>query len=190
VCTLRAVLLDVRVLRASFKLRDGTVRAVTGVDFEVRRGEILGRVGESGCGKSVTSLTIMRLLSPPGIVEGGEVIFDGEDVLKMPESKMRDIRGDRTSMIFQQPSSALNPVLSVGYQIGEVLQTHRNMKGKAARERSLEPLRMVGIPDPERRLAAYPHEMSGGMAQRVMIAMALACEPESLLAEPRTTGLA
>ena len=183
------VLLDVRGLRTSFKLRDGTVRAVTGVDFEVRRGEILGLVGESGCGKSVTSLSIMRLLSPPGIVEEGEVIFDGEDLLKMPESKMRDIRGDRISMIFQQPSSALNPVLSVGYQIGEVLETHRNMKGKAARERSLELLRMVGIPDPERRLAAYPHEMSGGMAQRVMIAMALACEPELLIADEPTTAL-
>jgi oligopeptide/dipeptide ABC transporter ATP-binding protein len=183
------VLLDVRGLRTSFKLREGTVRAVTGVDFQVRRGEILGLVGESGCGKSVTSLSIMRLLSPPGVVEGGEVIFDGEDLLKLQESKMRDIRGNRISMVFQQPTSSLNPVLNVGYQIGEVLETHRHMKRNAARERSLELLRMVGIPDPERRLSAYPHEMSGGMAQRVMIAMALACEPELLIADEPTTAL-
>jgi oligopeptide/dipeptide ABC transporter ATP-binding protein len=183
------VLLDVKGLRTSFKLREGTVRAVTGVDFQIRRGEILGLVGESGCGKSVTSLSVMRLLSAPGVVEGGEVIFDGEDLLKLTESKMRDIRGNRISMIFQQPSSSLNPVLTVGYQIGEVLETHRNMKRKAAKERSLELLRMVGIPDPERRLGAFPHEMSGGMAQRVMIAMALACEPELLIADEPTTAL-
>jgi peptide/nickel transport system ATP-binding protein len=183
------VLLDVRGLRTSFKLREGKVRAVTGVDFQVRRGEILGLVGESGCGKSVTSLSIMRLVAPPGVVEEGEVIFDGQDLLKIPEREMRDIRGDRISTIFQQPTSSLNPVLTVGYQIGEVLETHRNMKRKAANVRALELLRMVGIPDPERRLQAYPHEMSGGMAQRVMIAMALACEPELLIADEPTTAL-
>jgi oligopeptide/dipeptide ABC transporter ATP-binding protein len=183
------VLLDVRGLRTSFYTRAGVVRAVTGIDFQVRRGEILGLVGESGCGKSVTSLSIMQLVAPPGKVEAGEVIFDGQDLLKMQERDMRGLRGNRISMIFQQPTSALNPVMTVGAQIGEVLQIHRDMKKNAARDRALEMLRMVGIPDPERRLAAYPHEMSGGMAQRVMIAMALACEPELLIADEPTTAL-
>jgi oligopeptide/dipeptide ABC transporter ATP-binding protein len=183
------VLLEVRGLRTSFKLREGTVRAVTGVDFAVRRGEILGLVGESGCGKSVTSLSIMRLIAEPGVIDGGEVIFDGQDLLERSETEMREIRGDRISMIFQQPTSSLNPVLNVGYQIGEVLETHRGMKRKAAQERALELMRMVGIPDPKRRMSAYPHEMSGGMAQRVMIAMALACEPELLIADEPTTAL-
>ena len=183
------VLLDVRGLRTSFRLREGTVRAVTGVDFSVRRGEILGLVGESGCGKSVTSLSIMRLVAPPGVIEQGEVIFDGQDLLKKNDSQMRDIRGNRISMIFQQPTSSLNPVINVGRQIAEVLEAHRGMKSKAARDRALEMMRMVGIPDPQRRLTAYPHEMSGGMAQRVMIAMALACEPELLIADEPTTAL-
>jgi oligopeptide/dipeptide ABC transporter ATP-binding protein len=183
------VLLDVRGLRTSFRLREGTVRAVTGVDFAVRRGEILGLVGESGCGKSVSSLSVMGLVAPPGVIEAGEVLFDGQDLRKVEESKMRAIRGNRISMIFQQPTSSLNPVMNVGHQIGEVLEAHRNMKRKAARERALEMMRMVGIPDPKRRLASYPHEMSGGMAQRVMIAMALACEPELLIADEPTTAL-
>jgi peptide/nickel transport system ATP-binding protein len=182
-------LLEVRDLRTSFKTADGVVRAVTGVDFSVRRGEILGLVGESGCGKSVTSLSIMRLIAPPGRIEAGEVVFDGQDLLKIPEPKMRSIRGNRISMIFQQPTSALNPVLDVGFQVGEVLETHRAMKRKAARSRALELLRMVGIADPERRLNAFPHETSGGMAQRIMIAMALACEPELLIADEPTTAL-
>jgi peptide/nickel transport system ATP-binding protein len=182
-------LLEVRDLRTSFRTTDGTVRAVTGVDFSVRRGEILGLVGESGCGKSVTSLSIMRLIAPPGRIESGEVVFDGQDLLKLPEAKMRSIRGNRISMIFQQPTSALNPVLDVGFQVGEVLETHRAMKRKAARNRALELLRMVGIADPERRLNAFPHETSGGMAQRIMIAMALACEPELLIADEPTTAL-
>jgi peptide/nickel transport system ATP-binding protein len=183
------VLLDVRGLQTSFHLRDGTVRAVTGVDFSVRRGEIVGLVGESGCGKSVTSLSILRLVAPPGQVEAGEVIFDGQDLLQVSERRMRDIRGNRISMIFQQPTSSLNPVLNVGFQVGEVLEAHRNMKRKAARERALEMLRLVGIPDPQRRLSAFPHELSGGMAQRVMIAMALACEPELIIADEPTTAL-
>ena len=183
------VLLDVRGLKTSFRLREGTVRAVTGVDFSVRRGEILGLVGESGCGKSVTSLSIMGLISSPGEIEAGEVVFDGQDLLKLDDKSMRSIRGNRISMIFQQPTSSLNPVLNVGYQIGEVLEAHRNMKRKAARERALELMQMVGIPDPKRRLNSYPHEMSGGMAQRVMIAMALACEPELLIADEPTTAL-
>jgi oligopeptide/dipeptide ABC transporter ATP-binding protein len=183
------VLLDVRNLKTSFRLREGTVKAVTGVNFSVRRGEILGLVGESGCGKSVSSLSIMRLVAPPGVIEDGEVVFDGKDLLKIEDKEMREIRGNRISMIFQQPTSSLNPVLKVGRQIGEVLEIHRDMKKKAAQDRALEMMRMVGIPDPKRRLDAYPHEMSGGMAQRVMIAMALACEPELLIADEPTTAL-
>ena len=183
------VLLEVRDLKTSFYTGDGVVRAVTGVDFEVRRGEILGLVGESGCGKSVTSLSIMGLIARPGRIESGEVIFDGQNLRKLNDRQMRDIRGNRISMIFQQPTSSLNPVMRVGEQIGEVLEAHRGMKRKAARERALEMLRMVGIPDPKRRLRSYPFEMSGGMAQRVMIAMALACEPELLIADEPTTAL-
>jgi peptide/nickel transport system ATP-binding protein len=183
------LLLDVHGLRTSFHTTDGVVRAVDGIDFQVRRGEVMGLVGESGCGKSVTSLSIMRLVAPPGRVEGGEVIFDGRDLLKLSRREMRDLRGERISMIFQQPTSSLNPVYDVGMQLGEVLELHRNMKRPAARNRALELLRMVGIPDPQRRLDAFPHELSGGMAQRVMIAMALACEPELLIADEPTTAL-
>jgi peptide/nickel transport system ATP-binding protein len=182
-------LLEVTGLRTSFYTRDGVVRAVDGIDFQVDRGEIMGLVGESGCGKSVTSLSILRLVSKPGRIEAGEVVFDGQDLLKLTDDQMRRIRGDRISMIFQQPTSSLNPVWDVGRQIEEVLRIHRGMKGKAARGRALELLRMVGIPDPERRLKNYPHEMSGGMAQRIMIAMALACEPELLIADEPTTAL-
>jgi peptide/nickel transport system ATP-binding protein len=182
-------LLDVKGLRTSFHTRDGIVRAVDGIDFDVRRGEIMGLVGESGCGKSVTSLSIMRLVAPPGRIEAGQIMFDGRDLLKIRDDEMRRLRGDRISMIFQQPTSSLNPVWDVGRQIAEVLELHRGMKGKAARGRALDLLRIVGIPDPARRLAAYPHEMSGGMAQRVMIAMALACEPELLIADEPTTAL-
>ena len=182
-------LLEVRGLRTSFHTRDGVVRAVDGIDFHVDRGEIMGLVGESGCGKSVTSLSILRLVAPPGRIEDGEVLFDGEDLLKLSQERMRDLRGDSISMIFQQPTSSLNPVMDVGFQLGEVLEIHRRMKRRVARDRALEMLRMVGIPDPKRRLDAYPHEMSGGMAQRVMIAMALACEPELLIADEPTTAL-
>jgi oligopeptide/dipeptide ABC transporter ATP-binding protein len=182
-------LLDVRGLRTSFHTRDGIVRAVDGIDFHVDRGEIVGLVGESGCGKSVTSLSIMRLVAAPGRVEAGEVVFDGTDLLKIRSDEMRRIRGNRISMIFQQPQSSLNPVWTVGRQIGEVLELHRNMTRKTASGRVIELLRLVGIPDPERRVKAYPHELSGGMAQRVMIAMALACEPELLIADEPTTAL-
>ncbi len=183
------LLLEVRDLRTSFHTTDGVVRAVDGIDFHVRRGEVMGLVGESGCGKSVTSLSIMRLVAAPGRVEGGEVIFDGQDLLKLSQREMRELRGERISMIFQQPTSSLNPVYDVGMQLGEVLELHRNLKRPAARRRALELLRMVGIPDPARRLDAFPHELSGGMAQRVMIAMALACEPELLIADEPTTAL-
>jgi oligopeptide/dipeptide ABC transporter ATP-binding protein len=182
-------LLEVKGLRTSFFTRDGIVRAVDGIDFHVDRGEIMGLVGESGCGKSVTSLSIMRLVAKPGRIEGGEVIFDGQDLLKLSDDDMRRIRGDRISMIFQQPTSSLNPVWDVGRQIEEVLRIHRGMKGKIAHSRAEELLKMVGIPDPARRLKNFPHEMSGGMAQRVMIAMALACEPELLIADEPTTAL-
>jgi len=182
-------LLEVKGLRTSFYTRDGVVRAVDGIDFHVDRGEIMGLVGESGCGKSVTSLSLLRLIPPPGRIEAGQIIFDGRNLLDLPGEEMRKIRGDRISMIFQQPTSSLNPVWDVGRQIAEVLELHRNMKGKAARARALDLLKMVGIPDPQRRLDSYPHEMSGGMAQRVMIAMALACEPELLIADEPTTAL-
>ncbi len=182
-------LLEVRGLRTSFYTRDGVVRAVDGIDFHVDRGEVLGLVGESGCGKSVTSLSILRLVAKPGRIEAGQVVFDGRDLLTLPADEMRRIRGDKIAMIFQQPTSSLNPVWDVGRQIAEVLEIHRNMKRSVARERALELLKMVGIPDPERRLRSYPHEMSGGMAQRVMIAMALACEPDLLIADEPTTAL-
>ena len=182
-------LLEVKGLRTSFFTRDGVVRAVDGIDFTVDRGEIMGLVGESGCGKSVTSLSIMRLVGKPGRIEGGSVLFDGQDLLTLRDEAMRKIRGDRISMIFQQPTSSLNPVRDVGRQIAEVLELHRGMKGNVARARARDLLQMVGIPDPQRRLASYPHEMSGGMAQRVMIAMALACEPELLIADEPTTAL-
>jgi oligopeptide/dipeptide ABC transporter ATP-binding protein len=182
-------LLDVRGLATSFHTREGVVRAVTGIDFAVRRGEVMGLVGESGCGKSVTSLSILGLVARPGRVEAGEVLFEGQDLLKLSDRQLRELRGDRISMIFQQPTSALNPVMDVGFQLGEVLEIHRKVKRRAARDRALELLRMVGIPDPKRRLDAFPHEMSGGMAQRVMIAMALACEPELLIADEPTTAL-
>jgi oligopeptide/dipeptide ABC transporter ATP-binding protein len=182
-------LLVVEDLQTSFHTRDGVVRAVDGISFSVDRGEVVGLVGESGCGKSVTSLSILRLIAKPGRIEGGRIWFDGRDLLTLPNDEIRKIRGDRISMIFQQPTSALNPVWDVGRQISETLELHRNMKRKAARDRSLELLQMVGIPDPERRLKAYPHELSGGMAQRVMIAMALACEPDLLIADEPTTAL-
>ncbi len=182
-------LLEVKGLHTSFYTRDGVVRAVDGIDFHVDRGEIMGLVGESGCGKSVTSLSIMRLVAKPGRIHAGQILFDGEDLLTLPDDRMRGIRGNRISMIFQQPTSSLNPVWNVGNQIEEVLRIHRGMKGKAANARALALLRMVGISDPERRLKAFPHEMSGGMAQRIMIAMALACEPELLIADEPTTAL-
>ena len=182
-------LLDVRDLRTYFYTQDGVVKAVDGVDFSVRRGEIVGLVGESGCGKSVTSLSVMRLVAYPGKIESGEVHFDEVELLGLPRREMTSIRGSRISMIFQQPTSCLNPVFDAGDQLAEVLQIHQEIKRRAGRERAIELLRMVGIPDPEKRIEAYPHELSGGMAQRVMIAMALACNPELLIADEPTTAL-
>ncbi len=182
-------ILEVKGLRTSFYTRAGVIRAVTGVDFHVNKGEVLGLVGESGCGKSVTSLTILGLVGEPGKVEGGEVLFGGQDLLKISNEEMRKIRGDRIAMIFQQPQSSLNPVMKVGPQIAEALMIHRDLDEKGARKRSLELMDMVGIPDAKTRYDAYPHEMSGGMAQRVMIAIALSCEPELLIADEPTTAL-
>jgi oligopeptide/dipeptide ABC transporter ATP-binding protein len=182
-------LLEVKHLKTYFYTEDGIVRAVDGVDFEVYPGEVLGLVGESGCGKSVTSLTIMRLIAKPGRVDEGEILLDGEDLLKFSEDEMIKVRGNRISMIFQQPQTALNPVFKVGNQLAEVLDVHQDLGKEAGWKRAIELLRMVGVPDPERRVEAYPHELSGGMAQRVMIAMALACVPELLIADEPTTAL-
>ncbi len=181
--------LEVKNLKTYFYTEDGVVKAVDGVDFVVYPGEVMGLVGESGCGKSVTSLSIMRLISPPGRVVEGEIFMEGKDLLKMSESDMIQVRGNRISMIFQQPQTALNPVFKVGDQIAEVLTIHQSMSKEAARTRAVELLKMVGIPEPERRAEAYPHELSGGMAQRVMIAMALACVPSLLIADEPTTAL-
>ncbi|SDN73083.1 ABC transporter ATP-binding protein [Ensifer sp. YR511] len=183
-------LLDVRNLRVEFRLERGVVRAVDDVSFSLKRGETLGIVGESGSGKSVTSLAIMRLVpNPPGGIAGGEILFDGKNLLDLSENEMRRIRGKRIAMIFQDPMSSLNPVLTVGRQITESLRLHMGMNGRSAEVRATELLDLVGIPSPKRRLKEYPHEFSGGMRQRVMIAMALACDPELLIADEPTTAL-
>lgn len=182
-------LLEVHNLKTYFFTEDGVVKAVDGIDFYVAPGEILGLVGESGCGKSVTSLSIMRLVGIPGKIVEGKVTFEGRNVLELSESEMVDMRGNRMSMIFQQPQSSLNPVFKVGDQVAEVLQIHRDMGKEEAWEKAVELLRLVGIPDPERKAHAFPHEMSGGQAQRVMIAMALALNPQLLIADEPTTAL-
>jgi oligopeptide/dipeptide ABC transporter ATP-binding protein len=182
-------LLEVKALKTYFYTEDGVVKAVDGVDFYVSPGEVMGLVGESGCGKSVTSLSIMRLISPPGKITSGEILFEGKDLAKASEEEMIQVRGNRISMIFQQPQTALNPVFKVGDQIAEVLGIHQSMGKEAGRARAVELLKMVGIPDPERRAEAFPHELSGGQAQRVMIAMALACVPDLLIADEPTTAL-
>jgi oligopeptide/dipeptide ABC transporter ATP-binding protein len=182
-------LLEVKNLKTYFYTEDGVVRAVDGVSFEVYPGEVLGLVGESGCGKSVTSLSIMRLISKPGRIDEGEILLDGENLLTLPEDEMIKVRGNRISMIFQQPQTALNPVFKVGDQLAEVLDVHQDLGKEAGWKRAVSLLKMVGVPDPERRAEAYPHELSGGMAQRVMIAMALACVPELLIADEPTTAL-
>ncbi len=182
-------LLEVKNLRTYFFTEDGVVKAVDGVDFSVKQGEVLGLVGESGCGKSVTSLSIMRLVGIPGKVVEGEVFLEGVNLLKVPEEEMVRVRGNRVSMIFQQPQSSLNPVFTVGDQVAEVLQIHQGLSKDASWKRAVELLKMVGIPDADRKAKAFPHEMSGGQAQRVMIAMALAMTPELLIADEPTTAL-
>jgi oligopeptide/dipeptide ABC transporter ATP-binding protein len=182
-------ILEVKNLKTYFFTDDGVVKAVDGVDFTVRPAEVLGLVGESGCGKSVTSLSVMRLIGVPGKIVDGEVLFEDRDLLQLSEAEMVDIRGNRISMIFQQPQSSLNPVFKVGDQVAEVLQIHQSMDRAESWRRAVELLKLVGIPDPERKAHAYPHEMSGGQAQRVMIAMALALNPQLLIADEPTTAL-
>jgi oligopeptide/dipeptide ABC transporter ATP-binding protein len=182
-------LLEVNNLKTYFYTEDGVVKAVDGVDFNVFPGEVLGLVGESGCGKSVASLSIMRLIGVPGKVVEGEIFFEGRNLLKLSEAEMVDMRGNRISMIFQQPQSSLNPVFKAGDQVAEVLQIHQNMSKEESWERAVDLLRLVGIADPEKKAHAFPHEMSGGQAQRVMIAMALALNPQLLIADEPTTAL-
>jgi len=183
-------LLRVQDLHVEFNTRRGQALVLGGVDFEIRTGETLCVVGESGCGKSMTALALLRLIpSPPGRIRSGRVLFQGEDLVQASQARMRQVRGNRISMIFQEPMSSLNPVFSVGRQIGESLQLHAGMNAAAARRQAIALLHQVGIPAPERRVDEYPHQLSGGMRQRVMIAMALACRPDILIADEPTTAL-
>ena len=183
------MLLEVKDLRTEFPTRQGVVRAVDDVTFSVDAGETVAIVGESGSGKSVTSLSIMRLLQSPGHVAAGSITFDGQDLLALSEKEMQTVRGGKISMIFQEPMTSLNPVYRVGDQIVEAIRLHTDLDKKAAWTRAVEMLRLVGIPSPEDRARDYPHQMSGGMRQRVMIAMALSCNPKLLIADEPTTAL-
>ncbi|MCY7347986.1 MAG: ABC transporter ATP-binding protein [Pyrinomonadaceae bacterium] len=182
-------LLEVKNLQTHFPTRGGLVKAVDDVSFYINEGELVGLVGESGCGKSITALSIMRLIAPPGKIVGGSIAFKGENLLKASDKRMREIRGDDVSMIFQDPMTSLNPVYTVGEQIAEALRLHRNLNRKEAWNGAIEAMKEVSIPDPSRRVSDYPHQLSGGMRQRVMIAMALACDPELLIADEPTTAL-
>jgi oligopeptide/dipeptide ABC transporter ATP-binding protein len=182
-------LLSVKDLQTQFPTRAGLVRAVDGVSFSIAPGELVGLVGESGCGKSITALSIMRLVAPPGKIVGGEVRFDGKDILKLSESEMRAIRGDDIAMIFQDPMTSLNPVYTVGEQIAETIRLHRHQHHKEAMRSAIAAMDEVSIPDAARRAKDYPHQLSGGMRQRIMIAMALACDPKLLIADEPTTAL-
>jgi oligopeptide/dipeptide ABC transporter ATP-binding protein len=184
-----APLLDIKGLSTHFDTRDGLVTAVDDISIHVKRGEVLGIVGESGCGKSVTALSIMGLVSHPGEVVAGEILFNGMNLAEMSADDVRELRGEQMSMIFQQPTSSLNPVQRAGAQIREVFELHREWSSAVEQERVIDMLKRVGIPDPESRAKAFPHELSGGMAQRIMIAMALACDPQLLIADEPTTAL-
>jgi oligopeptide transport system ATP-binding protein len=185
-----ADLLNVQGLETVFKTSEGTVHAVNGITFSLKEGEVLGIVGESGCGKSVSMLSLMRLIpSPPGKIVAGKAFYQGKDLLQLTDDEMRGIRGSQISMVFQDPMTSLNPVLTIGKQLEEPLLLHMGMTKKEAQERSVELLRLVGMPEPEKRLDDYPHQFSGGMRQRVMIAMALSCNPQLLIADEPTTAL-
>jgi peptide/nickel transport system ATP-binding protein len=183
-------LLEIRGLVTEFKTEHGVVRAVDGVSFDIPKRRTLGVVGESGCGKSVTALSVMRLIAtPPGRIASGEILYDGKDLLKLPDAAMRDIRGNRIAMIFQEPMTSLNPVFTVGNQVAEAVRLHQGKSRKEALAVAVEMFQRVGIPSPEARVHDYPHQLSGGMRQRVMIAMALACKPDLLIADEPTTAL-
>ncbi len=182
-------LVEIRNLKTHFHTEDGVVQAVDGVNMYVKRGETLGIVGESGCGKSQTCLSVMRLIQHPGKIVEGEILFEGENLVSKPESDMRKIRGNDISMIFQEPMTSLNPVYTIGDQIAEAIELHQGLSHKEAIDKAIEMLRLVGIPLPERRVHEYPHQLSGGMRQRVMIAMALSCNPKLLIADEPTTAL-
>jgi peptide/nickel transport system ATP-binding protein/oligopeptide transport system ATP-binding protein len=182
-------LLEVKNLQTHFPTRAGLVKAVNDVSFYIDEGELVGLVGESGCGKSITALSVMRLIASPGKIVGGEILFKGENLLQFSDDKMRELRGNDIAMIFQDPMTSLNPVYTVGEQIAEALRLHRNLNKKDAWNEAIEAMKEVSIPDPSRRVDDYPHQLSGGMRQRVMIAMALACNPELLIADEPTTAL-
>jgi len=183
-------ILDVKELRTNFYTDEGVVKAVNSLSYHINKGECVGLVGESGCGKSVSAMSILRLIPyPPGVIEGGEILFKGENLLEVNEERIQEVRGGRISMIFQEPSTSLNPVLSAQRQLTEMLELHRGMTSKEAKAESVRLLEMVGIPDPERRVKDYPHQFSGGMQQRIMIAIALSCSPDLIIADEPTTSL-
>lgn len=184
------MLLEVKNLKTQFRIKNGVINAVNGVSFQVNEGEVVAVVGESGSGKSVTSLSVMRLIpNPPGEIVEGELIFEGEDLLKKNKREMQDIRGNKLSMIFQEPMTSLNPVFTIERQLCETLMRHKNLNKKEAVKEAVKMLELVGIPSPDKRIKDYPHQMSGGMRQRIMIAMALACRPKLLIADEPTTAL-